>query len=98
MSRSIFPLFMLTLAAVGCGGGTATPGGKTMMGTAGKMMPGGPGMGGTGGMTAPMGGGGTRGTMGGGMKPGMTGAAGAIVIGIPTPGTPGTVFPGGGPN
>jgi len=98
MSRSIFPLFMLTLAAVGCGGGTATPGGKTMMGTAGKMMPGGPGMGGTGGMTAPMGGGGTMGTMGGGMKPGMTGAAGAIVIGIPTPGTPGTVFPGGGPN
>jgi hypothetical protein len=31
-------------------------------------------------------------------KPGMTGAAGVVVIGIPTPGTPGTVFPGGGPN
>jgi hypothetical protein len=67
----------------------------------GKTMPGK----GTGGMAGPAGTGGMMmpdkgmgGMMGGGMKPGMTGAAGAIVIGVPTPGQPGTVFPGGGPN
>jgi hypothetical protein len=32
------------------------------------------------------------------MKPGMMGTGGSAVIGIPTPGTPGTVFPGGGPS
>ena len=43
----------------------------------------------------PMGTGGT-GKM---MKPMMTGTGGtAIIIGVPTPGMPGTIFPGGGPN
>ncbi|HWJ56964.1 MAG TPA: hypothetical protein VNR90_12090, partial [Vicinamibacterales bacterium] len=52
--------------------------------------------------------GGTMGTMPGGMGKagmmgmmpgmGMSGTGGAIIIGVPTPGTPGTVFPGGGPN
>ena len=106
--RSMLSLFALATAAFGCGGGTATPGGMPGMG--GKMMPGmsgaagsggtGTGTGGAGGSAAggkpmkpgPMG-------MGGMMMPGTTGTAGTgIIIGIPTPGTPGTVFPGGGPN
>jgi hypothetical protein len=90
--------FVLMAAALGCGGGAATPGGSGP-GMAGKGMAGAPGAGaaGAGGMTMP------PGPMGGGgmmMKPpkmGM-GGTGTIVIGVPTPGSPGTVFPGGGPS
>jgi hypothetical protein len=96
---SILSSFVLVTAALGCGDGTATPGGKGMTGMGGKMMPGMPGAAGAGGSAA----GGTMMPTGmAGMKmpkPGMTGAAGTgVVIGIPTPGTPGPVFPGGGPN
>ena len=89
---SILSLCVVAVAAVACGGGSATPGGPGTPGMAGRGPAGAAGAGGT--MPGPMGGGG-KGMM---MKPGMTGAAGAIVIGIPTPGTPGTVFPGGGPS
>jgi len=78
------------VAVVGCGSGTANPKGKDMPG---KGMPGPAGTAGT--MGTMPGGMGTGGKMG---MMGMTGAAGQIIVGIPTPGTPGTVFPGGGPN
>src|SRR6188508_570425 len=98
-SRSLLAFFSLTTAALGCGGGTATPGDKPKPGMGGKMMP---GMMGTAGSTG-TGGTTTAPTGTGGMvkpgKPGMTGTGGSTVtIGIPTPGTPGSVFPGGGPN
>jgi hypothetical protein len=101
MSRtatSIVSLLTLTAATLGCGGGTATPGGPTMTGTAGRGTAGMPAAGGAGGgggtmPPGPMGGGGTK------MMKGMMGTGGmGIVIGVPTPGTPGTVFPGGGPS
>jgi hypothetical protein len=99
MSRtvvSILSLSSLAVVTLACG---ANPTGPAMAGMAGR----GPaGAGGAAGMTMP------PGPMGGGpmgpgmkmpaMKPGMNGAAGAIVIGLPTPGSPGTVFPGGGPS
>jgi hypothetical protein len=93
MSRTALSIVTFLTAAtvsVGCGGGTATPGGSATTGTAGNGTTGTAGTGGT--MPpGPMGGGGKM------MKPGMMGTGGAIVIGIPAPGTPGTVFPGGGP-
>jgi len=93
--RSILPLFVLATVAFACGDGNVTPGGKTMTGMAGKMMPGMTGSGGTAGTMTTTG-------RGGMMMKGMMGTAGgagtAIIIGIPTPGTPGTTFPGGGPN
>jgi hypothetical protein len=109
MSRtltSVVWISTLAAAAFGCGGGTATPGGGPgMPGMAGHAMAGmsatgAAGAGGTAGgagmmMPGPMGHAGN----GGMMKPGMMGAAGAaIIIGVPTPGSPGTSFPGGGPN
>jgi hypothetical protein len=64
-------------------------------------MPGMAGMAGSGGSstTGAAGAGGSA-TGGKPMKPGPMGmgGTGTVVIGIPTPGTPGTVFPGGGPN
>jgi len=104
MSRTVSSIFSVSIfaaAALGCGGGTATPGGGPMAGMGGAGMAGKPapsGAGGTAGAGGTMG----PGPMGGGgkmMKPGMTGTAGtAIVIGVPTPGSPGTSFPGGGPS
>ena len=88
----------LTAATVslGCGGGTATPGGSTTAGMAGRGSAGTPGTGGTSGAggTMPPGPMGSAGT-GKMMKPGMMGTGGtAVIIGIPTPGTPGTDLPG----
>jgi hypothetical protein len=84
------PVIAALLALAGCGGdGTATPGtGPGPMGTAGT---GGPaGTGGVAGKPMMM------------KKPPGMGTAGTgggtVVIGVPTPGAPGTVFPGGGPN
>lgn len=99
INLSILSLSSLGALALACGGGGANPGGPPMAG-----MPGGGPGGAGGGMVmppGPMGGGGSMGRpvmMMPPMKPGMTGAAGVIVIGIPTPGSPGTVFPGGGPS
>ena len=100
LSMVVISLLTASTVSLGCGGGTATPGGSTTTGMAGRSGPGmagtsgGAGSGGTMG-PGPMGGGGT-GKM---MKPGMMGTGGtAIIIGIPTPGMPGTIFPGGGPN
>ena len=107
-SGSILALFTLATAAIACGG-TSSPGGagpgaggqagkpgKDMPGTAGTMGPG-RGMTATGGATGSTGTGGATGTTGpGGMKPGKGGTGGMIVIGIPTPGSPGTTFPGAG--
>lgn len=102
MSRTALSIVSFLTAAtvsLGCGGGTATPGGTTTTGMAGMSGPGRgagtAGSAGTGGTMppGPMGGGGKM------MKPGMMGTGGtAIIIGVPTPGTPGTIFPGGGPN
>jgi len=91
---SILSLSSLAVTALACGGGSADPGKPGAPGMAGRGAAGTAGAGGTMRPPGPMGGGGAAGKpmM---MKPGMTGAAGAIVIGIPTPGTPGTVFPGG---
>lgn len=98
--RSILSLLALATAAVGCGDGMAKPGATAGMG--GKKMPGMPGAAGTSGAAGTTGAGGKMMPMGAGgmmgMMPGMTGTGGAIIVGIPTPGTPGTVFPGGGPN
>jgi hypothetical protein len=71
--------------AIGCGGGGAPAGGTGSAGSAGTS--------GGAGTTMPAGRTGT--TM---PKPGKsgTGGTGAVTIGVPTPGTPGTVFPGGG--
>jgi len=93
---SILSLSSLAVTAFACGGGSADPGKPGPAGKAGSGVSGAAGAGGMMRPPGPMGGGGAAGKpmM---MKPGMTGAAGAIVIGIPTPGTPGTVFPGGGP-
>jgi hypothetical protein len=72
------------LMAAGCGG-TAMPGAGPAGADAGMPMPG----------SQPDGGG----PMGKKPRAGMgTGGSGAVVIGIPTPGSPGTVFPGGGPS
>jgi hypothetical protein len=92
---SILSLFALVVVPIACGGGSVTPSGPAGMAGRGPAA----GAAGAGGMVppAPMGGGGAAGRAMMMKKPGMTGAAGAIVIGIPTPGTPGTVFPGGGP-
>src|SRR5262245_33540753 len=105
--RSILLVFAFATATAACGtetagtGGTATgSAGRGMTGPAGSAGAGATtttgtsGTGGAGGMTGPMG---TGGKM---MKPMPMGTAGtgAIIVGIPTPGQPGTVFPGGGPN
>ena len=98
---SIVSLLTAATVALGCGGGTATPGGTATAGMAGRSGPGKAGTSGTAGSggtmgPGPMGGGGMGGKM---MKPMMTGTGGtAIIIGVPTPGMPGTIFPGGGPN
>jgi hypothetical protein len=101
MPRTSIPFVVfssLAVVALACGGG-AKLGAPSMHGMAGR----GPvGMSGAGGMMMPPGPMNAAGTMGSAMKmpsmkPGMMGAAGVIVIGIPTPGSPGTVFPGGGP-
>ena len=104
LRSSILSSFALAAGALlGCGGGTAKPGGPGMgmAGGAGRGMAGMPGSAGAAGAGA----GGAGGTMmtgpmghAGMMGMGMTGAGGVIVVGVPTPGTPGTVFPGGGPN
>ena len=100
MSRTALSILSFMTAAtvtLGCGGGTATPGGSTTAGMAGVAGPGSAGAGGGGGTMppGPMGGGGSAGKK---MKPGMMGTGGtAVIIGVPTPGTPGTIFPGGGP-
>ena len=95
--RSALSLITSVVFIVGCGSHDAKPGDK----------PGDkPGMtAGTGGMSAPKPPGGGAAGAGGGKEPKMmmkppggtgTGGAGSIIVGIPQPGSPGTVFPGGG--
>jgi len=72
----------------GSGGAVGSGGTKGSGGTAGAAGPGMQGAPGHGGMTTP-----------GKVPPmGMGTGGGVVIIGIPTPGTPGTVFPGGGPS
>lgn len=72
----------------GVNGSAGAKGSGGVSGTAGTPGKGMPGPTGQGGMSMP------------GMMPpkGMGTGGGVVIIGIPTPGTPGTVFPGGGPS
>jgi hypothetical protein len=105
MSRISLRLIVAVAAVAGCsGGGTpAAPGHPGMGGATGMMpKPGMTGMAGATGMPGMMGTAGTTGSAGMAMKmpkPGMTGTGGmTLIIGVPTPGSPGVVFPGGGPS
>jgi hypothetical protein len=96
MSRTrLSSLSLLALFAVagGCGkeGMSSDKPGGDRMGAAGMKAPGATGAGGAAGAKA------MPKPMGGGMMMG-SGGAGAIVIGVPQPGAPSTVFPGGGPS
>jgi len=71
------------------GGTSGTVGGNTAGGAGGR------GTGTAGSPAKPMGAGGMKMA---GMTPGMSGSGGNIVVGVPTPGTPTSVFPGGGPS
>jgi len=106
--RSILSSFVLAAFVLGCGGGSSPPGGapkpgKDMTGSGGAPAGGTAGAGTGGDTMKPMGAGGMKmaGAMPGktpGMMPGTAGSSGIIVVGIPTPGMPPMVFPGGGPS